>query len=167
MTQQLPSSPSLSTSYLRKYRSPILISLAAITIVMILVSPIVPVRYTVAKTRTRNLRYSSDVYGIYNVPKTVKVTNQDSVGGSFSVTMSEWSSGFANGQPTRYLVDTFSQSLYIGAGETQTFNLPDDWAIISPLYSLTYSVSAPSTQEDYQEQQTEYKSILTLVFGSR
>jgi len=161
MSQQPPSP--IGKSYLKKYKKPILISLAIIIAVIILVSPIVPIQYTVTKTRTRNLKYTSKAYGVYNVPKFVNVTNKDSIGGSFSVTMKMWYNP-PLGQPE--LEDTSTQSSFISAGATHTFYLPSDWIIIEPMYSLTYSVSAPSTQESYQEIQTEYKSILNLIEGS-
>lgn len=166
MSQQ---SAPLEKSHLQKYKKPILLSVVIIIVVIVLVSPIIPIQYTVAKTRTRNLRYDSEVYGIsstFFIPKLVNITNQDSIGGSFSVTMKKWSNGFTNGQPTQHLDDTFSQSLYINAGDTEAFHLPNDWFIMSPLSSFTYSVSVPSTQENYNITQTEYKSILSLIFRS-
>lgn len=161
MSQQPP--PPIGKSYLKKYKKPILISFAIIIAVIILVSPIVPVQYTVTKTRTRHLRYSSKVYGIYNVPKYVNVTNKDTIGGSFSVTMKMW---FNNPLGQSQLEDTSTQSSFISAGATHTFYLPDDWIIIQPMYSFTYPVSAPSTQENYNVTKTEYKSILNLIVES-
>lgn len=167
MSQQQAPAP-LEKSHLQKYRKPILLSVAIIILVIVLVSPIIPIHYTVTQTRTRNLRYSSEVYGIYNVPKIVNVTNKDSIGGSFSVAMNKWlnNPAYPLSGPERTLESTSSQSLYIDSGTTRTFHLPDDWIIISPMYSLTYSVSAPSTQENYNVTQTEYKSILSLIFRS-
>lgn len=164
MTQ--PSPP--SGNDLKKHKNLVIVSLAIIVAILILVSPIVPIQYTVTKTRTRNLRYSSGVYGIYNIPKIVNVTNQDSIGGSFSVTMNEWlnNPAYPLSGPERTLESTSSQSLYINAGATRTFNLPDDWIILSPIYSFTYSVSAPSKQETYNVTETEYKSILNLIVES-
>jgi len=161
MSQQPP--PPIGKSYLTKYKKPILISFTIIIAVIILVSPIVPIQYTVTKTRTRNLKYTSKAYGVYNVPKFVNVTNTDSISGSFSVTMNKW---YNTPLGQRQLEDTSTQSSFISARTTHTFYLPSDWIIIVPMYSFTYSVSAPSTQETYNVTQTEYKSILNLIEGS-
>lgn len=152
----------IERNYLKRYKKPILVSLAIIIVVIVLVSPIVPIQYTVTKTRTRDLRYSSEVYGTYNIPKFVNVTNTDSIGGGFSVTMNMW---LNNPLGQSQLQDTSTQYSFIRAGATQAFYLPSDWFIFG-LYSLTYSVSAPSTQETYDVTQTEYKSILNLIAES-
>jgi hypothetical protein len=158
----------LEKNHLQRYKKPILLSIVIVIVAIVLVSPIIPIHYTVTETRTRNLRYSSEVYGIYNVPKIVNVTNEDSIGGSFSVTMNKWfnNPAYPLSGPERTLESTSSQSLYIDTGVTRAFHIPDDWIIISPMYSFTYSVSAPSTQENYNVTKTEYKSILTLIEGS-
>jgi len=145
----------------KKQKNLIIVASVVVIAVVILIAPIIPTQHTVTKTRNRNLRYSSEVYGIYNVPKIVNVTNTDSIGGSFSVTMNKWYRNPVSMQLE--LEDRSSQSLFINAGATRTFYLPSDWLIIEPMYSFTYSVSAPSTQESYQETQTEYKSILNLI----
>jgi len=166
MSQQVPPSQSLESSYLKKYKKPILGSVAVITLIVILVAPIIPIEYTVTQTRTRNLRYSSEVYGtaiMVWVPKFVNVTNKDSIGGSFSVTMNNW---YNTPLGQRQLEDTSTQSSFISARTTHTFYLPSDWIIIAPVYSFTYSVSAPSTQENYNVTKTEYKSILNLIAES-
>jgi len=135
--------------------------------VVILFVPFIPVQYTTAKTRTVNLQYHAEVYGINVglwIPKIVNVTNKDSIGGTFSITMKMWRNN-PLGQPR--LLDTSTDSSFINAGDTHTFPLPDDW-IINPVYfdSLTYSVSAPSKQENYNVTNTEYKSILNLIAES-
>ena len=126
---------------------------------LVLVSPIIPIQSTVTKTRTRNLKYTSNVYGVYNIPKFVKVTNSDSIGGCFSVIMKKW---YNPPLGQRQLEDTHTQSSSISAGTTHDFYLPDDWSIMA-MYSFTYSVSAPTTQETYKTTQTEYNSILNLI----
>lgn len=156
----------LERSYLKRHKNPILVLSAIGIVVIVLVSPVIPVNYVVTQTRTKKLKHSSEVYGRFNVPKIVNVTNRDTIGGSFSVSMNMWSHGFAAGQPTKDLEDTFSQSLYIKAGDTATFPLPDDWIIVQPIYSFTYSVSAPTTPENYNVTKTEYKSILNLIAES-
>lgn len=153
----------IGKSYFEKHKKPIVISIAIISVVIVLVIPIIPIQYTVTQTRTRNLLYSSNVYGIYNVPKFANVTNKDSIGGSFSVTMKKW---YNNPLGQSQLEDTSTQSSFISAGATHTFYLPDDWIIIAPMYSFTYSVSAPTKQENYNVTKTEYKSIFNLIAES-
>lgn len=157
------SEPAPSQKYFSKYKNLIIVASAVIIALVILVAPIIPIQHSVTKTRTRNLRYSSAVYGIYLIPKIINVTNTDTVGGSFTVTMKEWSNSIVNLKQVQHLEDTYTQSSYINAGETRTFNLPDDWLVMEPMSSLTYSVSPPSTQQAYNETQTEYKSMLNLL----
>ncbi len=169
MSQQSPLS---ERSYLEKYRKPILVSLAIIFVVIVLVIPIIPIQYTVTETRTRNLRYSSQLYhkvvaGMdIGGPYFVNVTNTDSIGGSFSVTMKYWSATIINGQAGKQLEDTYTQSSFINAKTTQSFSAPENWFVFEPIYSFSYSVSAPSIQQAYNVTKTEYRSILNLVFGS-
>jgi hypothetical protein len=150
----------------RRYKRLIIVSFVIILAVVILVAPIIPIQHVVTKTRTRNLRYSSAIYGIYLIAKIINVTNTDKIGGTFTVTMKEWSNSIVNLKQVQELEDTHAESAYIKAGETRTFNLPDDWLIMEPMSSLTYSVSPPSTQQAYNVTETEYKSILNLIESS-
>ena len=120
--------------------------------------PLIPVEVTVPKTTTRNLQYSSEVfypqfnrdekiYGYY-----VNVTNQDSVCGTFTVTINYLN---INGQP----MDRLVKSVFIGSGETAKF-APEGMAD-----SYSFSVSAPSVQESHKESRTEYKSLLNYLTG--
>jgi len=167
MSQQSPQQlPPPSKSYFEKYKRFIFVSFAIIIVMVILFFPFIPIQYTVAKTRTVKLQYSSEVYGYtigYFIPKIVNVTNKDSIGGIFSVTMKMWQNNPV-GQPQ--LLDTFTNSSFINAGTTHTFHLPDDWIIIELMYAFTYSVSAPSKQENYNVINTEYKSIIDLIRGA-
>jgi hypothetical protein len=174
MSQQLPEQiPPPSRSHFEKYKKPILVSLAVIMVTMILFVPFIPVQYAVTKTRTVKLQYSSQlydkVYGSMDLgPWFVNVTNKDSISGSFSVTMNWWRNNpaYPLSGPQRYLEDTSTQSLSINPKVTETFYLPSDWTIIEPLYSFTYSVSAPSKQENYNVTNTKYESIIDLIRGS-
>ncbi len=164
--------PSLSPerTYLKKYQKPILAAVVMIIAVIVLVSPIIPIKYTVTQTRTRNVRYNQVLYdkivfGNDVGPYFVEVTNQDSIDGSFQVTMNWWRNTNPLSQ-SRVLEDKFSKSLLIKAGAKERFYLPDDWAVVEPMYSLTYSVSAPTTQEAYNVTKTKYKSLLDLIRGS-
>jgi len=162
----------IGKSYLEKYKKTVLISLAIIIVVIVLVSPIIPIQYTVTKTRTRNLQYNSQLYdkivaGMDVGPWFVNVTNKDSIGGSFSVTMNYWMNNpnpFSG--PSHLNEETFSQSLMINPMGTQTFYVPSSWFVYKPIWSFAYSVSAPTTQENYNVTKTEYKSILNLIVES-
>lgn len=170
MTQP-PPPPTPTKNRLKKYKSAILISLAIIIVEIVLFSPFIPVQYTVTRTRTRNLQYSSQLYdrtvGAMDVgPSFVNVINQDSISGNFSVSMNYYENDIIHGQVTPRLLSTKSQSFFINAGSAQTFYAPSDWTTLLGMFSFTYSVSAPSTTETYDLTQTEYKSILVLIKGS-
>jgi hypothetical protein len=154
---------SIDKSYFEKHKKPIVVLVAIISVVIVMVIPIIPIQYTVTETRTRNLRYSSEVYGIYNIPKFVNVTNTDPIGGTFSITMQKW---YVNPIGQKQLEDTVTQSAFIPAGATHSFYLPEDWLIVPPTYSFTHSVTPPATQENYNVTKTEYKSILNLILES-
>jgi len=156
---------------LGKHKNLIIVASVIIIALVILIAPIIPTQYSVTKTRTRNLRYSSHLYsktefGNIVIPYCVNVTNTDSVGGKFSVTMNKWlNNPFDESQK---LDATFSQSLFINAGATQIFYVPSNWNwhILPSIDSFTYYVSAPSIQESYNAKETEYKSILNLIESS-
>ena len=151
---------------MEKYKKPVIVSLAIIVITILLVGPIVPIQYTVEQTRTRALQYDSQLYdkiisGNDVGPWFVNVTNQDSVGGTFSIVMSLWYDNFGELQ----LENTSSQSSFIPGGAAYAFYVPSDWVIFKPLYSFTYSVSGPNIQEKYNITQWKFESILTLLEG--
>lgn len=70
--------------------------------VVVLLYPMIPVEVAIPKTTTRNLQYSSEVfypmidYSNGNYGYYVSVTNQDAVGGIFTVTINYLN---INGQP--------------------------------------------------------------------
>ncbi len=175
LSQQPPPPPPLVRSRLKQYKNfaiATIVTLAIIIVIVILASPIVPIHYTVTKTRTRNFQYSAGLYchtwgGIELFPPFANVTNQESIGGNFSVTINYWNHAPEMGGLSARLISTFSQSIFINAGITQTFSPPSGWGGLAILfYDYSYSVSAPRTQENYNVTQTEYKSILNLLFGS-
>jgi hypothetical protein len=70
------------------------------------------------------------------------------------------------GQPAQ-LMNTFSQSNFTNAGAAQTFSPPSGWGEPKILFfDYSYSVSAPTTQENYDATQTKYESILTYIENS-
>ena len=76
-----------AVEYFHKRKKLIMILFVIVAIAIVLVIPVIPITYSITKTRTANLKYSSEVYGVYNIPKFVNVTNKDSIGGTFSITM--------------------------------------------------------------------------------
>jgi len=152
-----------AVEYFHKRKKLIMILIVIVTIAIVLVIPVIPITYSITKTRTVNLKYGSEVYGVYNIPKFVNVTNKDSIGGTFSITMKKW---YINPIGQKQLEDTVTQSAFISAGATHRFNLPEDWVVIPPMYSFTYSVTPPTKQEKYNETRIEYKSIFELIMNS-
>jgi hypothetical protein len=152
-------SPS-SKSYFERYRTIILISVVIIVVLGALFIPYIPI--TKKKTRTVTLQYNSQLYNNSPYQSYVNVTNEDSIGGNFSVTMNYWYTPLTGQEQ---LENTSSQSLFIKAGDTQTFYVPSGW-IDFDFSLITYSVSAPTKQENYNATNTEYKSILDLIRGS-
>jgi uncharacterized membrane protein len=146
-----------------KHKKLIIVASVAILALVVLFAPIIPTQHAVTKTRTRKIHYTSEVYGQtigYFIPKYVEVKNTDTVGGTFSITMNKW---YNPPLGQRQLEDTSTQSSSIAAKTTHAFYLPDNWIILPAMYSFTYSVTAPSTQETYQATETEYKSLLNLI----
>ena len=161
-----------SQSSLRRHRSiadrlTVVGVIVLVLATIVLVSPIIPVKseYTFPNTRTVNLHYNATIYSIGNVPLYVNVTNNDSIGGNFSVTMNKFHPRVVGIDMRFYLTDTFTQSQYIAAGATCKYKLPDDWYIIHPMNEFTYSVAAPTKQEDYDVImiETKFKSVLELI----
>jgi hypothetical protein len=163
VTEEPPKTPLPTQKRSIKHKKLVIVASAVIVAVVVLFAPIIPTQYTVTKTRTRTLHYSSEVYGTYNVPKYVAVTNTDTVGGSFAVRMEWWETSIIRGQSVSELKDTYTQSLTISAKAAKNFNLPDDWLILGFWDSFKYSVTAPSTQETYRATETQYKSVFNLI----
>lgn len=153
--ESLPNQKHLS----QKHKNLIVLASGVIIVIVLLIAPIIPTQHTVTKTRTRNLLYSSQLFD----KRYVNVTNWDSIGGNFSVTMNYWVISPMTGERVS-LVNTSTQSLFINAGASQAFYVPNNWHIYVLDHSIDYSVSA-STQESYQGTQTEYKSTLDLIHG--
>ncbi len=156
MSQQSPSS---DRSYYKKHKRPVLVSIALASLVIALVAPIIPIQKTVTKTRTRNLQYYSQLYD----KESVNITNVDSIGGNFSVTMNYWVISPTDGRRVS-LEHTSTQSSFINAGASQVFYAPSDWHIYQLSHALDYSVSA-STQEAYDATITEYNSVLNIILA--
>lgn len=140
---------------LKKYKN-LIASSVIIVAIAILVIPIIPIQYSVTKTTTRNLKYSSKlVVGVWLVSPYVELTNVDYVGGTFIITIQGTFAG--SGQAK---LQTKSESVFVDKGEKIIFS--SGWTYGSG-YDFTYTVSAPSVQESHYENQTEYKSILNLI----
>lgn len=168
-----------------QHRNLIIGTLAIIIATVVLISPVIPIQaeYIVTKTRARELKYDADIYNVTvfgtfetigNVthgtfgkmthPPYVNVTNLDSIGGTFSVILDY---GIFCCNVTGNILDTFSQTLFIDAGDTQMFIPPNGWGgIIGPMFfNYNATVFPPATQENYNatETKTEYKSVLDLL----
>jgi hypothetical protein len=147
---QLSERSPLGKSYFGKYRTIILVSVVVIVVLGALFIPYIP--------KTVTLEYNSQYYNNGMLMLTlqrplqwyVNVTNEDSIGGSFSVTMNYW---YISLTGQKQLENTSSQSLFIKAGATQTFYVPSGWIDVV-CFLITYSVSATNTQ---------YKSIFDLI----
>jgi hypothetical protein len=145
----------------------LIIVVVAIATVIILSAPIIPVQSTVTQTRTRPLRHNAQDYNQSNVPRFVNVTNTDSVGGIFSVTLYMVDYKPVVGGIEGEIRETTTQSLFINAGATEKFNSPKEWTILEPTYSFEYRVTAPTTQENCNVTATEYKSIISIIISNR
>ena len=150
-----------------------LISVLIVGVLLLaLASPIIPTQYKILRTRNRDLRYDSQVikgyappYGSYS--RIVNVTNTDSIGGNFSITMETVYTTID--EPDAYIAATSNQSAFISAGSTYSFYLPSDWVVFDnppatqAAYYFTYSINA-TIIEAYNLTKTEYRSILALTF---
>ena len=143
----------------------IILSFVVIATVALLY-PMIPVQRAVLVSRTLQCSYSdvfnppSSVPGIINLDTTcVNVTNGDSEGGTFTVTIDYWNQGEAFFGKLD-LFEEFTKSCFVGQGETKTFSF-DTGMIYGCVY--TYAVSAPTIQA--YESQTEYESVLNYLIG--
>jgi hypothetical protein len=151
----------------------IAISSAIIIVVVMLMYPMVPVQHTVLITTTRSLQYSSSMFESYapigNYYPAVNVTNNDSVGGIFTVSIGTWSYDWSHAYmtapepPPKQYVETCTKSAFIDVGETKTF-LSSEQGLIN-IGEHPYFVSAPSVQESHYESPTEYESVLNYLIG--
>ena len=132
----------------------LLIVIIVIVLLPVLFAPIIPVQVTKIETRTRKLLSYYKTQSADGDPSYVNVTNYDTVGGTYTVTMQE--SGF----PPYYaetFEDTTTQSMFIAAGDSEIFNAPESWQY------FTYEVTIPTKQENYTVTETEYRSIIALI----
>ena len=137
-----------------------------IVILPVLFAPIIPVEVTTTETRTRKLLSYYKTQSIdddSSFPDYVNITNYDTVGGTYTVTMNKSSvppdySGPPFGGPYYFnpFEDTTTQSMFIGSRNSGIFYAPDNWSY------FTYEVTIPTKQEHYNVTKTEYRSIITL-----
>ena len=139
----------------------LLIVVLIIVIIPVLFAPIIPVQITTTETRTKKLlsyykTQSVDYDSSY--PDYVNVTNYDTVGGTYTVTMQKSSVPPDYSGPFDYetFEDTTTQSMFIAAGDSGIFNAPESWSY------FTYEVTIPTKQENYTTTKTEYRSIIAL-----
>lgn len=130
---------------------------------IILSAPTIPVEYTVTQTRTRPLRYKVQYHNETGVPLYVNVTNTDSVGGVFSVTME-----LSEGKPVIGGVEFERREettvyLFIDAGDSAKFESPEEWMPLESRYAFFYTVTPPITQENCNVTKIEYKSLISTI----
>ncbi len=103
--------------------------------------------------------------------------NLDNQSGTFSVVMIQTIEGYnVIGQPigpTSTTENSTTQSMYIDAGSSQNFSVPESWGPLvsatdySPVQKigqvLTFYIINPSVQENYTVAKIEYKSIVNLI----
>jgi hypothetical protein len=89
----------------------------------------------------------------------VNVTNYDTVGGTYTVTMNKSSvpPDYAGPFEIETFEDTTTQSIFIAAGDSGIFNAPQSWSY------FTYEVTVPTKQESYNVTTTELKSIINII----
>jgi len=133
----------------------LLIVVLVIVILPILFAPIIPVEVTTTETRTRKLLsyYKTQSVDDSNNSEFVNVTNYDSVGGTYSVTMQRTSGPWEHYETFE---DT-TQSMFIAAGDSGIFYVPESWSYFN------VEVTIPTKQEKYNVTKTEYRSIITLL----
>ena len=148
---------------MKKTALALMILTISLIMTIILFAPIIPVKSTKTQTRIRPLFYNDKLYNETGVPLFINVTNTDSVGGIFSVTMT-----LSEGKPVPWGVEfegknTTTLSLFIGAGSTRRFSSPEDWMLLESTYTFFHSVTPPTTQENYNVTGTEYKSLISII----
>jgi hypothetical protein len=154
---------------LSRARALAIVSLALLIALVIIGLTHVPVDNSVEQTRVVNFLYNAQLYdrvvlGNDVGPSLVNVTNRDSTGGYFSVTMNWWYD-YPNLLDTQKqkLQNTSSETSFISAGTTKTFYVPTSWYFTIGMYSFTYSVSVPTKLDSYNVTQTKYESVFTLL----
>jgi len=141
----------------------VLVVLAVMATVFILFAPFIPVESTIPQTRTIPLRYSAQDYSQPGVPRFVNVTNTDSVGGVFSVTL-ELSEGEGVVGGVEFTIkETATLSRFIDAGATEKFSSPEEWVPLESKYTFFYRVTAPEIQDNYNLTKIENKSLISII----
>jgi hypothetical protein len=134
----------------------------AIVLLIAFFASIIPVQVTMTETRTRKvLSYHKVHYpgDDSRYPDYVNVTNYDTIGGTFLVIMNKTSHPFDYAGPFWEVTveDTTEQSMFIAAGDNGIFNVPQGWEYV------TYEVTVPTKQEEYNVTETELKSIIDIL----
>ena len=131
----------------------LLIVVTVVVMLSVLFAPIIPVQVTTTETRSWKLlsyykRQSIDDYSYY-----VNVTNYDSVGGTYTVTLQRTSGPWEDYETFE---DT-TQSMFIAPRRSGIFYAPDGWRY------FTIEVTIPTKEENYTVTKTEYRSIISLI----
>jgi hypothetical protein len=110
--------------------------------------------------------YTAQDYNYSDVPRFVNVTNTDSVGDIFSVTLRLSEGKGVVGGVEFTTKETTTLSRFIDAGATEKFSSPNEWFLLQWKYTFFCTVTAPEIQENYDVTKTEYKSIIELIGNS-
>jgi hypothetical protein len=143
----------------------------------------IPIKVITQEQRTRSLAFDAQFNGtlffkndlsqnLY-YPSYISVMNLDNQSGTFSVTMIQTLQGYSERGTTSTPENSTTQSIYIEAGTSQNFTVPESWG---PLISATenspaqkngqvlaYYIIVPSVHENYNITKIEYKSIINLI----
>lgn len=133
----------------------ILVVVLVLVMLPVLFAPMIPVQVTTTESSTRKLLsyYKSQSADDSSYSDYVNVTNYDSVGGTYTVTLQRTSGPWDDYETFE---DT-TQSMFIDAGDSGIFYAPEGW-----MY-FTIEVDVPTKQVNYNVTTTEYHSIIDLI----
>ena len=136
----------------KKIIAVLLIVVLVIVILPVLFAPIIPVQVTTTETKTVKLLSYYKVQHADNGSDYVNVTNFDTAGGTYTVTIQKAPGPFSH----ETFEDTTTQSMFIASRNSGIFYAPDSWSY------FTYEVTIPTKEENYTVTKTEYRSIIAL-----
>jgi hypothetical protein len=136
----------------KKIIAVLLIVIIVIVILPVLFAPIIPVQVTTTETKTVKLLSYYKVQHADNGSDYVNVTNFDTVGGTYTVTIQKAPGPFSH----ETFEDTTTQSIFIASRNSGIFYAPDSWTY------FTHEVTIPTKEENYTVTKTEYRSIIAL-----
>ena len=142
----------------KKLIAVLLTPIIIIALLILLFAPILPVQVTTTETRTVKLLSYYKIQHADNGSDYVNVTNYDSVGGTYTVTIQKASvpPDYAGPFAFETFEDTTTQSMFIASRNSGIIYAPDSWSY------FTYEVTIPTKQENYNVTKTELKPIIDV-----